>query len=336
MKKQTKSIWQNISIALIVSFVLVCQVTAQSELKFNALYNCPDSSIYNFKVLDCADGRYCNVLFVNVSTPSASFKSEVLKSKITDAFKTGGCTIDGKKLEAAKDEPQQESNRPNNQMPQENNRPNNDQQNIENNKAQTGRFKVGDRVKACPMQMENCNDYWENCTIVKDMKIEEGADSYQVLCDDSKGGKGTLSYVPTKFVRGGAPPPPATLDCQFNEPAGTVSKTSKPSAELFKRVIFEQYRDKSNGRKVGITYQTFTLGKSYVSRLGNGNWHDGAPQGATIYPVKTKFIFCDKYTDSTIRWEYEAQYSCFKDKFGDWACPSDATKISEPIYLPNK
>lgn len=326
MKKLTKSIWQKISFALIVSFVLACQVAAQSEIKFNAFYNCPDSSIYNFKVLNCDNEKYCKVLFVNLYTPSASFESEVLKSKITDAFKTGGCTIDGKKLEAVKDEP-----------PPENNRPKNKPQSAENNQTQTERFKVGDRVKACPMQMENCNDYWENCTIVKDMKIEEGADSYQVSCDDPKGGIGTLAYVPSKFVRTGAPPPPATPDCQFNEPPGTISKTSKPSAETFQRVIFEQYRDNSNGRKVGITYQTFSLGKSYVNRLtGSGLMHDGAPQGATIYSVKTKFIFCDKHTDSTIRWEYDAQYSCFKDKFGDWACPSDATKISEPIYLPNK
>ena len=326
MKKRTKSIWQNISFALIVSFALAYQVAAQSEIKFNSLYNCPGSSIYNFKVLNCDNEKYCKVLFINLYTPSASFESEFLKSKITDAFKTGGCTIDGKKLEAVKDE-----------LPQENNRPNNEPQNAENNKAQTGRFKGGNRVKACPMQMENCNDYWENCTIVKDMKIEEGADSYQVLCDDPKGGKGSLAYVPSKFVRAGAPPPPATPDCQFNEPPGTVSKTAKPAAELFKRVIFEQYRDKSNGRKARITYQTFSLGKSYVNRLtGNGLLHDGAPQGAMIYSVKTKFIFCDKHTDSTIRWEYDAQYSCFKDKFGDWVCPSDATKISEPIYLPNK
>ena len=326
MKKLTKSIWQKISFALIVSFVITCQVAAQSEIKFNALYNCPDSSIYNFKVLNCDNEKYCKVLFVNLYTPSASFESEVLKSKITDAFKTGGCTIDGKKLEAVKDEP-----------PQENNGPKNEPQKAENNQTQTGRFKVGDRVKACPMQMENCDDYWKNCTVVKDMKIEEGAESYQVLCDDPKGGKGNLAYVPAKFVRAGAPPPPDTPDCQFNEPPGTVSKTSQPSAETFKRVIFEQYRDNSNGRKVGITYQTFSLGKSYVNRLtGSGLLHDGAPQGATIYSVKTKFIFCDKHTDSTIRWEYDAQYSCFKDKFGDWACPSDATKISEPIYLPNK
>lgn len=85
MKKLTKSIWQKISFALIVSFVITCQVAAQSEIKFNALQT-TDSSIYNFKVLNCDNEKYCKVLFVNLYTPSASFESEVLKSKITDAF----------------------------------------------------------------------------------------------------------------------------------------------------------------------------------------------------------------------------------------------------------
>jgi hypothetical protein len=187
------------------------------------------------------------------------------------------------------------------------------------------------------MQMENYPACWENSTIVRDMMAEEGADSYQVLIDEPKGGKGTLAYVPTKFIRAGAPPPPATPECEFNEPAGKSSKTSKPTAETFKRVIFERYRDTSNGRKVGITFETFQLGKSYVNRLtNNGLMHDGAPQGAMIYPVKTKFIFCDRHTDSTVRTIYDAQYNCFKDRFGEWICPNSALKLSESIFLPNK
>ncbi len=203
---------------------------------------------------------------------------------------------------------------------------------------QTGRFKVGDRVLASPMALKE-DEYFEKCTVIKDYMETEGADAYKVRCDDPKGGKGTEANVKVPYIRAwaNATPPPATPDCQFNEPAGTVSKTSKPSAQLFQRVIFERYRDNAGGRKVGITYQTFQLGKSYVNRLtNNGLLHDGAPQGATIYTVKTKYIFCERYTDSTIRWVTEAQYSCFKDKFGDWVCPSDSTKNLEQIYLPNK
>jgi len=213
--------------------------------------------MYNFKVLEC-DGKDCKVLFVNMYTPSASFEHKLLKSHITDAFRTGGCTIDGKKLDATETKPTTKPTTPTKQTPAD---------------------------------------------------TETEAEETQT----------------------------ATGGCSFGAPAGKNSPKSKPSAELFKRVIFDFYEGTANGRKVGIVYQTFTLGKTYVNRLTNaGLLHDGAPQGATIYTVKTKFKYCDQYTDSTIRWGYDAQYSCFKDKFGEWVCPSDATKITEQTYLPNK
>lgn len=55
MRKQTKSNRQNPIFTLIVSLafllMFVLQAATQSEIQFNALYNCPDSSMYNFKVL---------------------------------------------------------------------------------------------------------------------------------------------------------------------------------------------------------------------------------------------------------------------------------------------
>lgn len=206
-------------------------------------------------------------------------------------------------------------------------------------KNQIGRFKVGDRVLASPAAMK-AEEYFEKCTVIKDYMETEGADAYRVLCDNPKGGIGSEANVGVPYIKvwANATPPPATPDCPFNEPAGTVSKTSKPSAELFQRVIYEWYKDNSNGRKVGITFEKFQLGTSFVNRLtNNGLLHDGAPQGATIYPVKTKYLFCDKYTDSTIRWVIESQFACFKDKFGDWVCPANSVpKYLEQIYLPNK
>ncbi len=125
-----------------------------------------------------------------------------------------------------------------------------------------------------------------------------------------------------------------TAGCDFEEPVGTVSKDSEPSERLFKRLIYETYRDKANGRKVSISYQSFQLGESYINRLRkNVNSHDGAPESAVIHTVRTKFILCESYTDSTIRWVYDAQYSCFKDRFGEWVCPSDSTRILEQTYL---
>lgn len=236
--------------ALVIGYSSVAGQTTQDGIQYNVTYDCPRSSVRNFKVLKCNSNGWCDVFYVN-SSPDGGYKDELKKNKIQELLRIG-CEIDGKPV---KIEPQ------------------------------------------------NTNDQAEKVT-ENDKTKETAAET--------------------------------TGECSFNEPAGAVTKNAKASEALFKRVIFEQYRDKSNGRKVGLTYQTFQLGRSYVNRLtNNGLLHDGAPQGATIYTVKTKFAFCDRYTDSTIRWGYNAQYSCFKDKSGDWVCPSDSTKITEQTYLPN-
>lgn len=322
MKKQMKPKRENIlftAIATALLCILQTQIFAQEAIQFNALYNCPQSSLYNFKVLDCENGKYCNVEMVNVNTPSASFKTEILKSRILDAFQAGGCTINGKALESVKPAPQPE------------NKPNEKEQPAPKNTAsKAGRFKVGDRVKACPMQMENCDDYWENCTIVKDYMATEGADAYQVNCDDPRGGKGTLSNVPPKFIRAGAPsqaPPPA---CPFNEPAGKATKTSAPSPPLFQRVIFERYREMNPGKRVGVTFSNFVLAATQRNTVVNGHLiAPGAPQGAALYRYKiNKFMLCVENPDETIsQTEANEQYfMCFKDKAGGWVCAEDGRR----------
>ena len=290
-----------------------------SNIEFGALYNCPKSSLYNFKVLDCADEKYCKVLMVNTSTPSASFETEILKSKILDAFQAGGCTINGKPLKFVKET-----------VPKESGSRVEEQTIAKSNKTQTGRFKAGDRVKACPMQMENCDDYWENCTVVKDYLLTEGADSYQVRCDDPRGGKGTLSNVPPKFIRPGAPPEAPPPACPFNEPAGKISKKAAPSPQLFKRVIFERYRDMNPGKRVGVTFSSFALAATQRNNIVNGHLvQPGAPRGATLYRYKIeKFLLCVENPDDTIsQTEANEQYFlCFKDKSGDWVCAEDGRR----------
>ena len=316
--------------ALTFLFALQIRIAAQTGLQFNALYNCPKSSMYNFKVLECANEQNCQVAFYTGYEPNLTFsyKADVYKSRITDALNAGGCTINGKPLEAIKtDAPQNDVEKADNQPTRE------------NGKTNAGRFKVGDRVLASPAALKE-EKYFEKCTVIKDMMAAEGYDSYRVLCDDPKGGIGRESYVKVPFIKAwaNAEPPPATPECPFNEPPGTVSKTSKPTSETFKRVIYDWKKATADGRQIGITFQIFELGKPFVNRLtNNGLLHDGAPQGATIYPIKTKYLFCDKYTDSTIRWLVESQFACFKDKFGEWVCPVDSVpNYIEQIYLPNK
>lgn len=49
-----------------VSLVVSVGTLFGQQIQFDALYNCPDSSLYNFKVLDCTKDD-CNVFFKNNS-----------------------------------------------------------------------------------------------------------------------------------------------------------------------------------------------------------------------------------------------------------------------------
>jgi hypothetical protein len=309
-------------------FTLTLEVAAQSEIQFSELYNCPNSSLYNFKVLECENERYCKVAFMTSTTPqTVSFESEVAKSKITDAFKAGGCTINGKPLESAKDTTKRE-NKPEGK-PQQNTKTNNDKD---------GRFNIGDRVLASPVMLDE-DKYFEKCTVIKDYLKTEGADAYRVRCDSPDGGIGREANVGGKFIRAwaNATPPPTAPECTFEEPPGKVTRASKPSAELFKRVFFEWLQSKSNGRQIGLTFQTFQVGTPVANRVTtSGLLYRTAPAGATIYPIKANYIFCDRYDGQTIRRVYEDQFECFKDKFGDWVCGGGTAQPKSQIYLPNE
>lgn len=63
------------------------------RIEFNAVYNCPDSSLYNFQVLNCAKDD-CEVFFKN-NSPEGGWKGELSKSRIATALRTGGCTMNG-------------------------------------------------------------------------------------------------------------------------------------------------------------------------------------------------------------------------------------------------
>lgn len=235
--------------------------TRQDPILYGALYDCPRSSVRNFKVLRCGDNDWCDVFFVN-SSPEGGYKDEMRKSKILELLRIG-CTVNGRPAPAAKSE--------------------------------------GDRPAA------------------GDTETTRGASS-----DNKK--------------EATAQPQAGTDDCPFNETPGKVTATAKASEGLFKRVIYERYRDMESGRRVGVTFLTFRLANSFVNRLtNNGLLHDGAPQGATVYRYKTDYFVCVRYTDSILRTEVkEGYFACFKDKSGDWACAEDGRRKWDQKYLPVK
>ena len=125
-------------------------------------------------------------------------------------------------------------------------------------------------------------------------------------------------------------------ECHMNEPPGKVTKTSPPSAQLFKRVIYESMAAKVGGasisapKKIGLTFIEFDMGRAYkntltANKVGDQRLHDGAPVGAMIYPVKTKYQRCELYDREISAYVRQTNYACFKNRFGDWDCPVDST-----------
>ena len=121
-------------------------------------------------------------------------------------------------------------------------------------------------------------------------------------------------------------------NCTFAPPAPSVSSTDKFSIALAKRKIYDTYAKNVNGTgvaplKVGVTFVSFSAGTPYTNTVtvdpGRGalRKYDGAPAGATLYPVSSKHITCEQYKDATVRTSVEGTFVCFKNKDGNWNCP---------------
>jgi hypothetical protein len=146
-----------------------------------------------------------------------------------------------------------------------------------------------------------------------------------------------------------ATPLPPSAECSFDPPGTKVSKSAPASAPLFKRVIYDWFAldvkegGTTNPLRVGITFIEFQMGKSFVNRVyvdpgtGAQRLHDGAPVGAIIYPIKTKYVHCRGYRGEILRQVVQENFACFKDRFGDWVCPTDSVRqILERASIPTQ
>lgn len=123
--------------------------------------------------------------------------------------------------------------------------------------------------------------------------------------------------------------------CPMNEPAGDSARTARPSAQLFQRVIYESMAGKVNPKsisapkKIGLTFLDFEMGKAYKNTLTGDRvdprLHDGAPVGAMIYPVKTKYLRCELFDSEIYGYVRQTDYACFRNSDGEWDCPVDST-----------
>ena len=135
-------------------------------------------------------------------------------------------------------------------------------------------------------------------------------------------------------------PEPTKNDAEVNNKsdakcdyAALPSTSSFPafSAALAKSGIYERYGfNKDENIPYGVTFLEVTpLGSfkntvTVVPGRGAQRKQGSAPVGATIYRFHAKYIVCLKYSDSTVRTQYESDNVCFKANNGGWDCPLDS------------
>ena len=137
-----------------------------------------------------------------------------------------------------------------------------------------------------------------------------------------------------KALRDGSTAPVAPA-CNFNEPAGRVSKNAPASAELFKRVIYDWKNEVKRGNRLDITFEMFEVGKTFKNIVtARGRIEDFIPTNAIIYPIKSRYTTCEEFTTTTTRVVTEVNFSCYVSASGDWVCKNGAPREIERISIP--
>lgn len=195
-----------------------------------------------------------------------------------------------------------------------------------------GKYKAGDRVECQPVPKIGAYRKGNVVTILEDGR-------YRVRFDDEPlYPEGIICEAEYMRPSSGAAPPPA--ECPFNKSYGKVSDKAAPSAELFKSVIFEWQKSTSNFYDFGLTFLSFKMGAAYKNKVYPGinvrKDVDVAPVGATIYPIKAKELTCQKDVTITKRVVLEIEYSCFKNRTGEWVCYNGAPNYLERTTITNK
>lgn len=195
-----------------------------------------------------------------------------------------------------------------------------------------GKYNSGDRVACQPTPKIGA---YRNGTVVSMM--EDGR--YRVRFDDEPLYPEGIICSPD-YMRPTNEAAPPIAECPFNKDYIKVSNNAAPSAELFKGVIFQWQNSISKFQDFGLTFLDFKMGKAFKNRVYPGvnvrRDVDAAPPGATIYPIKVKELACQKDITITLRSVTEIEYSCFKNKFGEWVCYNGAPIKTERSSIPNK
>ena len=174
-------------------------------------------------------------------------------------------------------------------------------------------------------QVKESTPRWEPSDLVKMTEQRLKGSSQNDVKVVQPGNNRTQETTPRINTTGSA-------NCSFDPPAPIVSSADKFSLALAKRKIYDTYMRNINGTgmaplKIGVTFISIAEGQPYVNTVkvdpgrGAERKYDGAPVGATLYPLNSKHTLCEQYRDRTTKSLVESSFVCFKNKDGNWTCP---------------
>ena len=115
---------------------------------------------------------------------------------------------------------------------------------------------------------------------------------------------------------------PQASECPSDESLKARPKPGDSSELKSKRAILAGYQKEVDAKQywaVGITFDSLQVGPPHANIRGV-LYHEDAPLGTPIYPVKTKLTVCQRYDTELKRDLLDGHYECFKDNFGEWNC----------------
>jgi hypothetical protein len=128
-------------------------------------------------------------------------------------------------------------------------------------------------------------------------------------------------------VRSGPGAPVPGGRCTPTRYGGPVPGSTRASEALFRQKIADNYTMQATATfRIGVTFEQFSVGSPIRNTVSNRpgvgavRVNEGAPVGATMYPVVSRHVVCEQGGSNVERRRIESDYYCFVTRDQEWAC----------------
>lgn len=180
-------------------------------------------------------------------------------------------------------------------------------------------YKIGDKIEC------NVTGKWQPGTIVS-AQLGGGGDMFYLVNNDGEASTWNRWASASQIrARTGLISPSDEARNELAALRALEAPRAGSRDETFQRLIRERYeQQESKEIPVTVTFQGFLIGKThpYARPDVYGQSSDGAggTAGTTVYPVSAQYTVRKAYRDAFLTFQYDEDYSCFKNSFSKWEC----------------